>query len=294
MAYSTIAILYNPISTGNSKALAETFKQEVLERFPDQDISIIPTEYAGHDEELAYSLSHEHAHPLIISSSGDGGYNNIVNGIMKAIKEGADPVAGLLPAGNANDHYRNLHDSDIIDAIATGAHRAIDVLKLTGTHKGRPFERYAHSYIGFGFTPAVGRELNRNTLNIFNQVWIVAKALLSTRAVSLVLDEKRHSYDSIIVSNVDTMSKVLKISQPSRVDDGKFEVTIFRKRNKFQLIGLLLHASIVGAKHDIRTDRFALKTVYNTLVQLDGEIESLDGATDVTITVEKQALPNLV
>lgn len=294
MKYTSAAIIYNPNSTGSSESSAREFKAQLKKHMPKQKIDLIGTEYPGHADEIAYRLSTESAHPLIISSSGDGGYHEVINGIMKARHEGYDPTAGLLPAGNANDHYRNLHDKDIIEDIAKGKRHNIDVLKLTSTAKGKPFERYGHSYIGFGLTPFVARELNKTKLNFFNQIWIVTKALLNLRTVRLVIKKKSRRYDSIIISNIDSMSKVLKVSQPSRVNDGKFEVTIFPRRNKFKLISQLLKASTVGIKEDLRTKRFVVKTVFPTLVQIDGEISRLDADKDVVITIEKRALPCII
>lgn len=294
MKYTAVAIIYNPNSTGSSEDSAKAFAKRLRKQLPNQPIDLIGTEYPGHADEIAYTLSVASKHPLIISSSGDGGYHEVINGIMKARHEGYDPTAGLLPAGNANDHYRNLHDKDILEDIEKGRRHEIDVLKLTGKVDGKRFVRYGHSYIGFGLTPFVARELNKTKLNFFNQIWIVTKALLNLRTVRLIIDKKARRYDSIIFSNVDSMSKVLKVSQPSRINDGKFEVTIFRRRNKLKLISQLLKASTVGVTEDARVKKFSLKTVRRTLVQIDGEITALDADSTVTVTIEHQALPCIV
>jgi len=292
--YTSITILYNPNSTGSSHALAKAFKSALTKRLPSQKVDLTPTRHPGHGEELAYTLATASKNPLIISSSGDGGYHEVVNGAMKAQHKGHTPTTGLLPAGNANDHYHNLHSDDLVDLIVRGEQTKIDLLKISGTSKGKPIERYGHSYIGFGLTPIVGKELNKNKLNIFNQVWIVAKSLLTLKSVKLNIKNKIRSYDSIVFSNVDRMSKVLKISQPSSVNDGKFEVTIFRSRSKLKLIVQLFRTSIIAAKEDHQVDTYTLKTVNPTLVQVDGEILSLDKNTDVRITIEKQILRCIV
>lgn len=294
MNYTAITIIYNPNSTGSSEALARSFKGKLRKQVPAVKVYLRATQYAGHAEELAYSLAKKSEHALIISSSGDGGYHEVVNGVMKARREGFDVTAGLLPAGNANDHYHNLHNDDLVELIKNGKRTYIDALKLSGLSEGNTIERYGHSYIGFGLTPFVGKELNKTKLNIFNQVWIVAKALFDLQPVRLVIGRKARYYDSVIFSNVDKMSKYLKISQPSRVTDGKFEVTIFRRRNKLKLIILLFKASIVGVKENLQVQKFTLKTVHKTLVQIDGEIVTLDPKTKVTITADKRTLPCVV
>lgn len=294
MTYSTVAIIYNPNSTGSSKTLAEQTKADILARLPKQKVELIATKHAGHAETIAYDIAKSSKNPLIISSSGDGGYHEIINGVVKAQHEGAHPITGLLPAGNANDHYHTLHGSDLTNAIANEATMQIDLLKLRGTVEGKPFERYGHSYIGFGFTPYIGKELNKNKLGIFNQVWIVGRALFAVRAVRLKIGKKAKLYDSLIFSNIDKMSKVLKISQPSRINNGKFEVTIFKKRNKLKLILLLLKSSLVGIKEDMSVESFSLETVRKTNVQIDGELRTLDALSKVEITIEKQVLRCIV
>lgn len=290
MSYSTIAIIYNPKSTGQSEELTQDFAAKIRQRLPDQQVELIATEYAGHAEELAYSLASSYEKPLIISSSGDGGYNEVVNGAMKAQNEGATPTTGLLPAGNANDHYRNLHKRDLIDQIVHQQSTAIDLLQITCQSDGKIVERYAHSYIGFGLTPTVGKELNKVELNRFTESWVVIRSLLTTKAIRLKVGADVHSYESIIFSNVNEMSKYLKISQPSSVIDGKFEVTIFPRRSKLDLIKTLLKASVQGVKENMQVAEFSLKTTRKTLVQVDGEIMTLDADTGVAIAAEQHVL----
>lgn len=294
MSYTSIAIIYNPNSTGPSKSLAVELKSKLRKQLPDCKVELIATKHAGHAEELAYSIATSSKRPLIISSSGDGGYNEVINGAMKAKREGASPTVGLLPAGNANDHYRNLHDKELIDRIVQDDPIEIDILKIVGVSDGKRIERYAHSYIGFGLTPVVGNELNKTKLNFFSEVWIVIRLLFTIKSVRLKVGNKARYYESLICSNVDEMSKYMKISQPSSVTDGKFEVTIFKRRSKLRLILTLLKASFIGVKESAQISEYSLKTLGKTLAQADGEIIHLDANSDVQIKIDQQILPSLV
>lgn len=290
MTYTIIAVIYNPNSTGSSKTLAETFVNDIRARLPKQKIELIATEYAGHAGELAYEIAKKAKSSLIVSSSGDGGYNEVVNGAMKAQQEGATVTTGILPAGNANDHHRNLSDGNIVDMIADGKTKTIDLLKISGISKGSAVERYAHSYIGVGFSPKIAKVLNKNKLNIFNEVWLVARMLILVKPIRLKIGKKIKHYESVIFSNVDSMSKYLKISSPSPITDGMFEVTIFKRRDKLKFILTLLKASFGGVKEDKRVTEFTFETVDKTLVQMDGEVLTLDAGVLVTTVVEKQVL----
>lgn len=294
MSYTTIAIIYNPISTGSSERLARDLEKRLRADLPGQAIELIGTEYKGHGSELAYSIAMASKRPLIISSSGDGGYHEVINGAMRAQNEGAHPTTGVLPAGNANDHHRNLHDEDIVSKIKQQKSTKIDLLKMNGISKGEKVELYAHSYIGLGLTPFVGKELNKTKLNAMAETWVVIRALLSLRSVKLKMNGIVGRYESIIFSNVDTMSKYLSVSQSSSMTDGKFEVTIFGHRSKLQLIATLLKASTHGVKEDHRVGEFSLQTVHKTLVQADGEVIVLDAKSNIDIIVQPQVLSCIV
>ena len=289
-----ITVIYNPNSTGPSEDLAKQFQQELLSRLPTQRIELVATEHAGHAEELAYQAAKATKNPLIISSSGDGGYNEVINGAMKARLEGYTMTTGLLPAGNANDHYHNLHDKDIVELIAHNEVRKIDLLAIISTSEGAPVKRYAHSYIGLGVTSKVGKELNKTKLNAFNEIWLVARALIVIKPIRLKLGKKPKYYESIIFSNVDKMSKYMTISDPSSMTDGQFEVTVFKRRNKLSLILILLKASLAGVKHNTRVRTFEFETVHKTSVQTDGEIIMVDPRVKVVVGIEKQALSCIV
>lgn len=284
-AYTSITIIYNPNSTGHSRPLAEALRRDLKATLPDQTVKLMPTKYAGHAEKLAYQLAKASKRPLIISSSGDGGYHEVVNGLMKAHAEGARPIAGLLPAGNANDHFHNAHEMDTVTAIKHGKAQTIDLLRLNCSVKGKPFERYAHSYIGVGLTPKAGKELNKTRLTALNQAWIVGKVLFTFKPVKLVVKGKKRAYDSLVFSNVSRMSKVLSVSARAELTDGKFEIMAHRRRSRLRLVASLLKASIIGLKANTQHSSFSFKTVKPTALQLDGEIIEVDARTEVTITI---------
>jgi diacylglycerol kinase (ATP) len=100
-------------------------------------VSLSPTEHAGHARDLARDAAAT-GHPLIISVSGDGGYNDVVDGVMQAGNE--DVVCAVMAAGNANDHRRTTFERPLADAVVAGAARRIDLLRLTvgaGRMRGR-------------------------------------------------------------------------------------------------------------------------------------------------------------
>ncbi|MDN5275840.1 MAG: diacylglycerol kinase catalytic region [Candidatus Saccharibacteria bacterium] len=292
--YSKITIIYNPVSTGSSEELARKLLDQIKTTMPELSVELIGTEYASHAEELAYAAAMATEHPLIVASSGDGGYHEVVNGLMKARGEGSQATAGLVPAGNANDHYHHMHDQDIIERIKNHQESTIDLLKFEGQIKGKTVVRYAHSYIGMGLTPQVGAELNKTDLNVFKEVAIVGKALLNNQAVKLRIKGRLRRYDSVICSNISKMSKVLRIADEAHPNDGRFELTLFRQRNRLKLISRLLRTATTGLRGKRRRTEFMFETVEPTLIQLDGEIMELDAQERYRIRIAPDHLQCIV
>jgi len=283
--YSAISIIYNPASTGPSKQNALALQRELRFTRLNHIVEIVPTLFAGHAETLAYELSKASTHPLIISSSGDGGYNEVVNGILRAQHEGAHPVAGLLPSGNANDHWRNLHHKPLTELILHGEQNQIDVLQIDSYSNNRPWQRYAHSYIGIGLTPTVGQELNKVKLNRWREAWIVLKTLYDFKPTKLLVKGRERRYDSLIFSNVGRMSKVLSLSETAELTDGQFEVISFPAHSRLYLVRQLLQAMTFGLHNDRRVAEYKFTTLKPTRIQLDGEVFTIgaDAATRISV-----------
>ncbi len=306
MHYSAISIIYNPNSTGPSKTLAHELRTKLRKAMPDaaKTINVVPTEHPGHAEDLAYELALATKSPLIISSSGDGSYHEVVNGALRAMSEGAEPVCGLLPGGNANDHHRNIHSDSapIEDLIVSGRAYTIDLLKIethaikkTGDNAGKKskpetWQRYAHSYCGFGLTAEAGSELNKVKLNPGMEALVILKTLKNMRSIRVRVGGEIEAYTSLVCSNVQHMSKILKLSDKAQMHDGKFEITAVRGHSKAKLIGALLKASTTGFDEVKQAKKFIFTTIRPLSLQIDGEIYKVAADTEVRITIDPKVL----
>jgi diacylglycerol kinase family enzyme len=158
MPYDRVVVIFNPQSTGDAPRLAEELRADLTGRLRDAPVEMSPTQHAGHARDLARQAART-GRPLIISVSGDGGYNEVVDGLMQAANPHA--AAAVMAAGNANDHRRTTRERPIADAVVAGQVRRIDLLRLTiGSGMGAR-TRYAHSYIGIGLTPVVAIDLEK-------------------------------------------------------------------------------------------------------------------------------------
>ena len=285
---TTIIILYNPISTGpgkkNADDLADSLHALGISR---SAIDVQKTEYAGHGEKIAASIGSE-KRTVIVSSSGDGGYHEVINGIL--LSDTSNAVTSLLPSGNANDHYNALKSSSLPENITAFDTTKIDVLQIDATVDGAPWRRFAHSYAGIGVTPQIGKKLTEAKLNPITEVFLVVKNLFTVSPVKIAINGKTHRYTSLVFSNISRMSKVLNLSDKSSVTDGKFEITGSESSSVFSLLRHLFAASLIGLKDVKQEETFQFRTLRPLTMQLDGEVYSFASNTDITVTCRKKLL----
>ena len=81
--FDRIVIIFNPQSTGNAPRSAEELRDELARRLPGVPLELSPTQHAGHARDLAREAAGS-GRPLLVSVSGDGGYNEVVDGVMQA------------------------------------------------------------------------------------------------------------------------------------------------------------------------------------------------------------------
>lgn len=297
-AFDHISLIYNPNSTGDAPQIAKELSKKILKnKIITVKPTLTPTKYAGHAMELAKKISTKHKRPLIISISGDGGYNEIVNGAMQAKEKSsaARPVVVVVGAGNANDHKRVMRgdDNPLVPLIAKANAKPIDLIKIDIVGAGFKLSRYAHSYIGLGITPEVAVELNKNDLDIFQEIRIVVKSFLKYRPFTVEYEGKKREVDSLIFANINEMAKVLKLNHKRNITDDQFEVIEFPHRNKFYLLYMMMLAAFKGLRHQPQYSSYSFKTFDSHPLQLDGEIEKMPKRADVTVSSIAAAIESL-
>ncbi len=293
-AFTAIAIVYNPNSTGDSKKNALSLQCRLKKQLPKSvTIDLKATKHAGHAEDLARELAKGKQKILLISSSGDGGFNELINGMISANNSHAAAI--VLPSGNANDHHEATSSRSLEDRIIHSDIVAVDAIKVTATKDGQPFERYAHSYVGAGLTAHIGKKLTEAELNPFNEKWFVLKYLLLFRSVALRVepDLRWHRYSSIVFGNIGRMSKIIKLAQEAKHDDGKMEVYELRTTSLLKTVTSLVFASTLGLRPTSQLKKFEMTARHPLEVQLDGEVVKLDASEPIRIRIVRNALHTL-
>ena len=279
-----MVLVFNPQSTGDAEELAEGLRAELAERAPGLVVELVPTEHAGHGRELAERAAATGA-PLVVSVSGDGGYSEVVDGIMRSGSDRA--VAAVLPAGNANDHRRATRERPLAEAIAAGDTTKIDLLRLTVGDR----VQWAHSYIGLGLTPIVAIDLEKGGKGSVREIVSVVRTFAKFRPFAIDLEDgTRARLDSLLFANIDQMAKYATLSEDGRPDDGVFEVVTIEHVAKWRVLATALRAVTRGLGPQPTAKEFRFTTVTPMPMQVDGEVLEVGAAEPVRVTIDPATL----
>jgi diacylglycerol kinase family enzyme len=290
-SFDRIAIIFNPQSTGNAPESAEELRDQLAQRLPGVPLELSPTQHAGHARDLAREAARTGS-PLIVSVSGDGGYNEVVNGVLDAGNDRA--VSAVRAAGNANDHRRVTRERPLADAIVAGEVRRIDLLRLTlGTGPAAQV-RYAHSYIGVGLTPVVAVDLEKGGKGSWREIRSVVRGFSRFRPFPIRLEDgRRRRIDSLVFANIAEMAKYAKLSEDSAPDDGRFEVITQRQTGRLRVLATAIRAATRGLGPQPSATHYAFTTLTPMPLQLDGELLELDAHTPVAVDIAPRALATI-
>jgi diacylglycerol kinase (ATP) len=289
MSFSRVAIIFNPQSTGDAPKLAEDLRAEIKLRLPTVPVNMLETERPGHAEKLAREFASGGGLCLAVSVSGDGGYNEVINGVLASSNKEA--AAAVVPAGNANDHSTAVSDPahPLIYGIAAGLIERLDVLEVV---IGDDKPRYAHSYVGLGLTPAVAQELSRHKLGRWGELVIVLHTLRKLKPFVISRGGQHLRLMSLVAANIDIMAKYVKTR--GNPQDGFLDLLVLPSRNLPGLLFEALRYVIRGPRHPLRLKEYRFKTTTELPIQMDGEVSAVPAGTEVTIQARHRWLRTVI
>ena len=288
--FDFVTIIFNPNSTGDATKLANELFEELNNLLPgDTTVRLQPTEHAGH----AVALAEKGAavgHALVVSVSGDGGYNEVVNGVMNSGNE--DAVCAVLAAGNANDHRRVTGRKPLAQAIQEGEVRRIDLLRISTGDNSAANAGYAHSYIGFGLTPIMAIDLEKGSKGAIKEMFSVVRTFSKFKPFEIrQKDGVRRKFDSLVFANISQMAKYATLSEADdEPSDGKFEVITFPHMAKWRILLTALRATTKGLGDQPSMKSYQFTTLKPIPYQIDGEVKSVSAHTDIRIESVPRAL----
>ncbi len=279
-----LVVIYNPASTGKSKQTAERFVARVHRRIG-LPVELMATKRPGHGEDLARKAAQRDRHTMIISASGDGGYHEVINGILQS--KNPDTTTGLLPAGNANDHYNYMHHGDVIRRITSSRAEHIDVLQITSS---TGWTRYAHSYAGVGLTSQINDLLKQHDYHPIREFRLAFWKALNIKPVRVKVAGKTKRLDNLLFLNAGRMSKMIKMTGRASISDGKFELMEIKAGAILDLASYFFRAITVGVNDAKQVKTYEFTCEHDMGLQMDGERKQLHKGETITVTIVPRAL----
>lgn len=288
--FDRVVLIFNPGRAGMTERI-EGLQRDLRLDLHSLPVELLPTEFAGHARELARSEAAQGT-PLLVSVSGDGGYNEVVNGAMDI--PGSTAVCTVLPAGNANDHHRSMPARSLTDAIRESRVRRIDLLKITFRGARGEQVQYAHSYVGFGLTPLMAIGIEKGGKGKILELVSIARTLSGLRPFELVRDDGATAqFDSLILANISRMAKYGTVSESHHPNDGRFEVVTLPHVGRWKMALMTLRAVTLGLGHQPSVSNYAFTTRNAVPCQIDGEVVHVQAGTHVLVESARGALATI-
>ncbi len=212
------------------------------------DYTLVCTERPWQAAEMAEQAAREH-YDVMVCASGDGTFNEALNGLMHARAAGFNHTAlGVISIGTGNDFAggvgipTTLEES--LETLALNKRRKVDIGKVSGGDY--PEGRYFGNGIGIGFDAAVGfaalqlrflRGLPAYLIGAIQTVFFYYKP----PRLKIVMDNETIDQHSLMVSvmNGQRMGGGFRMAPNGDPHDGLFDLCIAETAGKLRIFGLI-------------------------------------------------------
>lgn len=297
-------IIVNPTS---GRGYAETVIPQIEEHLTARgvDFELTRTERPWHAAEIAEAAARSGV-DVVVSASGDGTANEVLNGLMRARAEGFDKTAlGLLPIGTGNDFAYGMGVSEDLEKNCATLAANECILMDVGIVRGGdyPEGRYFGNGVGIGFDAAVGFEAEKVRWTRGLLAYLIAAmrtVFLYYKAptVEITYNDESFTQPSLMISimNGQRMGGGFYMTPNASPSDGKLDLCIASEAKKlriFELINYFLKGTQAGQPEITvgQTDAIHVKALSGTLpAHCDGETLCQEGS-ELAIELLPQALP---
>jgi len=246
------------------------------------------TSRSGEAESLARAAASE-GYKVIVAAGGDGTVNEVVNGIA-----GTDAALGLLPLGTMNVFAAELQvpGSDLDrcwQIIRDGKTRRVDLPSANGQH----FVQLA----GVGLDAQAVRETSRAFKRNFGPLsYLISAAQIAARVPPRLLIESEHAVTEegsfVLVGNGRFYGGPFPFFKQAVIDDGHFDVLVFKRLNYLQMIrylqDVIFSSEITSPDVEyFQTTSLRVSSEEEVPVEVDGE---LVGNCPVEFKIRKRGL----
>ncbi|MFC2065239.1 diacylglycerol/lipid kinase family protein [Chloroflexota bacterium] len=284
-------IIVNPISgNGFAEKMVPRIKEKCLELNLTYDLVL--TEEPWQAAELAEQAAMD-GFDVVVSASGDGTANEVLNGLMRARSKGAKSVAmGIISVGTGNDFAYGMkipgNLEDCMSVLRDDHRKSMNIGMVTGGDY--PEGRYFGNGVGMGFDAAVGfeavkiqwtRGLLAYLIAAIRTIFLYYKAPL----VEIKFDDQILRQNSLMTSvmNGQRMGGGFYMAPDGDPSDGSLDLCIVSSASKlriFQLITFFMKGT-QATQPEVkmaRTKKVIIKAIEGTMpAHCDGETLCYEG-----------------
>lgn len=297
-----VVFIVNP-AAGNGRAARIFADIQKTPRYQDLYSRTFYTEYEGHAEEIAASVSRQVQElRAVIVVAGDGTLHEVMNGL------GTEEIPlGFIPAGSGNDFARGSGlkgKPDVLLEKILDGDRGTFLWWPGSYHDDNEGRLFANS-IGFGFDAEVTVKANHaGYKRVFNQLGVgkvsyaiaLIQVLFTFRPMDLVLEidgESRvlHQCWMVIIGNHPYFGGGMKILPKARMQKDKVDMLILHSISKWKVLGVFL--TVFAGKHTGFREVETLKAGHVRLAADQPIFFQVDGQTAIcrTAHVAKHSRP---
>lgn len=216
---------------------------ELQHHFIDFDYKFFISEYHGHLLELPLKAIKE-GYNCMIAVGGDGTLNEIVNGTLKAFKNGdsydweaiSNIKIGVFPTGSGNDFVRNIYDSKVstlLNLIQNQRSELIDVgLATFSNENGVEEQRFFMNItdVGIGGEVVITKEKMPAFFSAkFNYLVSILYVMATYKKHQVKIKTDKDSYQgkilNFVIANGKYFGNAIGIAPHALLDDGLFSIT---------------------------------------------------------------------
>lgn len=255
-----LLLLANPVAgmTGLSGHLLEIINKLVVAGY---EVTVETTQHSGHCIEIMISKGERY--DVVVVSGGDGTLNEAIRALLTMKDRGLTlPKLGYIPAGTVNDFARShdipINKSAAADVIAAGYSRECDI----GMLDSRPFI-YVAAFGSFTDTSYSTPQQMKNVLGKAAYIFHGASRLHTI----LTPHKMRIEYDGgvledeFVYGSMSNSRSVGGMKLPLRsnvsLDDGKFEVILFKNPSSPKKLGKLTESILTRQADDFVSYQFS-------------------------------------
>ncbi|MEW6555640.1 MAG: diacylglycerol kinase family protein [Actinomycetota bacterium] len=292
-------VIVNPVSRGGKAQEEGIWLLNRLKK-AGVDYEFLFTERAGHAEEMVVKWAEDF--DVVVSVSGDGTTNEIINGIMKV--PWAELKLAMFPAGTADDFacnmgYNRKDKEQALRTILGDSCRTIDLIRYD--------DRYAAVTWGLGVDSEIADgayKWKRFRIPAYFYSGLRKCFFEERKKYHVRFDYEGQTFEgNVLISilcNAPVFGRYIRINPNARMNDGLLDLTVGREMPN--LYGLVLFGfacmggrhgfSSLVSYHQVREMRVECKS--DTYAQIDGEVFKFEAGKIINLSMVPQALKVLV